>query len=218
MLLRASILNEISNFSSSPIVARDKKAATMDHSRIIRSLQPIDLPMLRHPLPPPDRTTTLRYRQLINEVDAAIHLLIDSCFPGRLRCGPGCSSCCTRFSVLPLEAALMFAARPSWAPARAAGKDRCRLLSGDRCSIYPHRPIICRTQGLPIAYVHEDGTTLEVSACPLNFAEDHQFIHEELLFLDHYNDRLAELNRRYCRTNGIDPQLRIPIELLARNL
>ena len=169
------------------------------------------------PLPHPDQSLCSDYRQLIAEIDVAVSQLIERRFVNLLHCRPGCTSCCTAFRVLPLEAALLRRA------VSAAGgdelvtdnDDRCLLLVNERCLVYEQRPIICRTQGLPNGYIDETAGKIEVSACPLNFTDDYQLVHEDLLFLDRFNNRLAELNRRYCRSTGVDPQLRLPIDLLA---
>ena len=87
----------------------------------------------------------------------------------------------------------------------------CPLLDNDRCSIYAQRPLICRTQGLPIGYIDEDNERIEVSACPLNFPEGHPFEYDDLLLLDTFNSRLAALNRSYCRAAEIATDLRLPL-------
>lgn len=172
--------------------------------------------MSRDPLPQPDQSLCSDYRQLVAEIDVAVGQLIDKRFVNLLHCRPGCASCCTAFRVLPLEAALLRRAMSDREAIPAmVGDDHCRLLFEERCLVYEQRPIICRTQGLPNAYIDETAGKIEVSACPLNFAEDYQLVHEDLLFLDRFNSRLAELNRRYCRSAGIDPQLRLPINLLG---
>lgn len=168
-------------------------------------MKPTDLP----PIPSPLKHD---YRILIQEVEL-LTADFSSLLREHLRCAPGCSSCCRRFSVTPLEAALIgeqINSLPKLHPSGKAGA-HCGFLIDDLCSIYIHRPLICRTQGLPIGYIDEINERIDVSVCPLNFSEDYQFTHEELLFLDPFNTRLAELNSRYCRENGIDVTSRIPL-------
>ena len=160
-------------------------------------------------LPPVPEPLKAQYASLVADVDRLIARL-----SGRLhrfiRCAPGCSSCCRIFNVFAIEGALI--AEAAAAVPAASGVDyTCPLLQADRCSIYPRRPLICRTQGLPIGYVDESLEQIEVSACPLNFAEDHPFTHEDLLLLDPFNARLAELNEEYCRAIGIDEGTRVPL-------
>ena len=81
----------------------------------------------------------------------------------------------------------------------------CPLLVEDRCSIYESRPLICRTQGLPLLIEAEDGEA-EVDFCPLNFTapgavDDLEEMH--LVPLDDLNLKLALVNLQYCRERGV---------------
>ncbi len=162
------------------------------------------------------------YQQLIAALDAEI-VRIAQLHAGAISCGPGCASCCQPFSVLAIEAACVREAIASLPAAsrerldcnRAEDPERCPLLIDDLCTIYAARPVICRTQGLPLAYVDEEREAIEVSACGLNFPDGHGFAPEELLFLDPFNTRLAELNQAWCREQHLDPATRIPLRELA---
>ncbi len=161
---------------------------------------------------PPD------YQQLLAALDAEI-ARIGEMHGATLSCGPGCTSCCQAFSVLPIEAACLqeaIGALPSASQERLRynleeNTARCPLLIDELCSIYAARPVICRTQGLPLAYVDEEREAIEVSACPLNFPDDYAFAPESLLFMDGFNGRLSELNLAWCRKRGLDPNRRIPL-------
>lgn len=167
-------------------------------------------------------TCIQEYHQLIAALDAEI-ACIAQLHAATLSCGPGCASCCQAFSVLPIEAAcvqeaigaLDTASRERLDRNRAKGDACCPLLIDDLCAIYAARPVICRTQGLPLAYVDEERQAIEVSACGLNFPNDHVFAPEDLLFLDPFNVRLAELNQAWCSTRNLDPTTRIPLRELA---
>lgn len=160
-------------------------------------------------LPPVSDQLRDEYGSLTAEVDLLVDTLAERLHE-HIRCTPGCSSCCRTFSVCPLEGSLLaMQSRPASQPCDGS---RCRLLVDDRCSAYPHRPLICRTQGMPIGYVDAGLEQIEVSACPLNFAATYSFTVDDLLFLDPFNARLAELNRRYCLENGLDARLRLPLE------
>ena len=87
----------------------------------------------------------------------------------------------------------------------------CVFLEEGLCRIYPFRPIICRSQGLPLAYAEEEQENIEVSACLLNFPEGTEFTADELLFLDEVNWRLAALNIVYCRGHRLAPGRRLPL-------
>jgi len=139
-----------------------------------------------------------------------------------LVCGAGCAGCCHHhLSVFVLEAEEARAAIEALpAPIRARVEEQareiikreargepvaCPLLVDGRCSIYESRPLICRTQGLPLLMEAEDGER-EVDFCPLNFTaagavddldEDH------LVPLDALNLRLALVNLEHCRETGL---------------
>jgi Fe-S-cluster containining protein len=123
-----------------------------------------------------------------------------------LKCRRGCSFCCDNIHVAPIErAAVAFwldsdegrgvreAARErrtrsgppgTGAEAGTAPKrNRCAFL-GDQgeCTVYPVRPVICRTYGLPLAYrvyeydmhgreLHPDAPEYTELWCDLNFTE-----------------------------------------------
>jgi len=162
------------------------------------------------------------YHQLLAALDTEI-VRIGEIHGATLSCGPGCASCCRAFSVLSIEAACVQEAIASLDKARqerlsrnlAEGDDRCPLLIDDLCSVYAARPVICRTQGLPLAYVDEERQAIEVSACPLNFPDDYDFAPESLLFMDGFNARLAELNRTWCHTQGLVPDKRHSLREIA---
>ena len=164
-------------------------------------------------LPPVPASVKADYHLLIEEVE---HLAapIAERLHEHLRCAPGCASCCRPFSLSPLEAALIaehLKSEPDTACA-SPGPGNCRFLARDLCTAYQNRPLICRTQGLPIGYIDEMNEQIEVSACPLNFPDDHPFTLEDLLLLDPVNARLGELNRRYCEKTGIDAKFRFPLD------
>lgn len=151
------------------------------------------------------------YKKLVADLDEKIVEISSSSLQKQLNCVPGCDECCMQFSVLPIEAAVVAEAvqiHPVTAEIRGDG---CRLLCESRCTIYDMRPLICRTQGLPLAYVDEEAGTIEVSACQKNFPDDYPLSHQELFYMDPFNDRLARLNEQYCEENGLDPRKRIPL-------
>ncbi len=81
----------------------------------------------------------------------------------------------------------------------------CPLLVDDRCAIYAARPVICRTQGLPLLLEAEDGAP-EVDFCPLNFtAADalDDLSKDKLVPLETINLQLAVLNLQYCRAQSL---------------
>lgn len=162
-------------------------------------------------LPVPAENILRAYRQLIADIDAMIDTLTGSRFQAVMKCGPGCSGCCMRFSVLPLEAAVVSGILGTRRTTAGNDREKCLLLADDLCQVYEVRPVICRTQGLPLGYIDEEAGTIEVSVCPLNFPEDYPIGHDDLLYMDRFNRRLAELNLQYCQVAGLDPEKRIPL-------
>ncbi|WP_136798690.1 YkgJ family cysteine cluster protein [Desulfosediminicola ganghwensis] len=151
------------------------------------------------------------YIQLIMELDERISEISATQLQKQLKCGPGCDGCCIQFSVLPLEAAIVAEAAVAKNVTAENNGESCSLLKDGLCSVYEVRPVICRTQGLPLAYIDEEAGAIEVSACPVNFPDDYPLSHDELMFMDSYNGRLAQLNVQYCTENDIDCSVRIPL-------
>ena len=163
-----------------------------------------------------DRNFLQKYLDLVARVDREIQIMAEL-HGDRLRCAPGCSSCCTISSVLPLEATqLRQAIKQLDGQVKMMVRDQadeaaCPLLADGLCVVYSSRPLICRTHGLPIAYVDYERQAIEVSACPVNFAEDYDFDQDELFFIDPFNGELARLNEEYCVSLGISGTLRVPM-------
>jgi hypothetical protein len=93
--------------------------------------------------------------------------------PAAMACRAGCDACCrVRFGVFEIEAEPIRAALARIGREDPARRERirrqvdtahCALLVDGRCSVYAERPLICRSQGLPLAV---DG---RLDWCPLNF-------------------------------------------------
>ena len=162
-------------------------------------------------LPVPEDGIRQDYEQLIREIDRCVQDLTAGRLAGRVRCAPGCAECCMAFSVLALEAALLSEALVDLSAPGETPEGCCSFLQDGFCRLYAARPVICRTQGMALAYINEISRSIEVSACPVNFPEDAPLEHEDLFFMDEFNGRLAELNLRYCRQNGLEPEIRIAL-------
>lgn len=158
------------------------------------------------------------YTGLLDTLAAEINRL-ESHLAGQLKCRPGCADCCIAFSVLPIEAENLRQAikrlpretREKISAQAASAPGNCPLLCDHLCAAYAARPVICRTHGLPLAYLNEEMQAFEVSACPLNFSDDFEFDQEDLLFMDRFNAELSELNLRYCQSFGLEAGKRIAI-------
>lgn len=161
------------------------------------------------------------YRQLIESVDL-LTARLSSRYAEHLVCRSGCSGCCHHhLSVFAVEAATVGAAIEALPePLRvqlneqarktleleARGESAiCPMLVDDRCSVYESRPMICRTQGLPLLIEAEDGEA-EVDFCPLNFTDENAIAdldQDYLVPLDDLNLKLALVNLQHCRERGI---------------
>ena len=117
-----------------------------------------------------------------------------------IRCAEGCAACCLLETVVPLEAYVITAYLQSRPPLAfengATHPDQCVFLYQNHCAIYPVRPLICRTHGLPLAYSAQQ----TVDACPRNFTEVDLAALDPQWWFD--ADRLAEnlirLNLAFC--------------------
>lgn len=112
-------------------------------------------------------------------------------------CSSGCSKCCyTDISIFDVEADLIrdwfkqkseeekTSLRNLWAQKVNSGA--CQFLYEEKCSVYEVRPIICRTQGVPL-HLQSEGV---VDCCPLNF-KDVEPAKEDWLNLDRLNTLLS---------------------------
>ena len=158
------------------------------------------------------------FLQHINDLSEGLNAY----YAKHLACRAGCSGCCQHhLAVFPVEAdfiAAALAALPLEKQQQIAQQARdaqvneahnlavaCPLLVEDRCSIYHARPVICRTQGLPLLLEAEDGAP-EIDFCPLNFtAPDalNDLSEDKLVPLEKINLQLAVLNLQHCRAQGV---------------
>ena len=125
----------------------------------------------------------------------------------RLRCERGCSACCLdELTVFAVEAdAILRSAphppansRPSAHPPGA-----CAFLDDDgACRIYAARPLVCRTQGLPLRVFVEDEDDELIERrdiCPLNAEGEplDELGEEELYTVGEFELRLQQVQRRF---------------------
>jgi len=124
--------------------------------------------------------TSSRYQDLLDKVDAKSKEFHQR-YAEQLQCRKGCSSCClpglSVFSVERLAIKEWLGARPEVVEAiqnQTHAASACRFLDKEgACQIYPVRPIICRTQGLPLSFKVDEKSRRDV--CPLNFEETDLF-------------------------------------------
>lgn len=166
-----------------------------------------------------------RYFKLLHRIDTESNRL--TTLHGKaLVCRPGCAACCRNLSVFPVEfhAIRQAMARAGVNPDIVAfdASAPCGFLKEGQCGIYPFRPIICRTHGLPILFLDDSSGeyTWEVSFCELNFAgqENIEFTDNMLLDIEETNTNLSRINHDFIISNGKgkeDPLLRIPLKVLC---
>lgn len=150
-----------------------------------------------------------QYKLLLENVDRFC-AAVQARFPEQVACRRGCDACCTHIGVMAVEAiglALALAALPEAEAekirVRARGMRKgegCPLLAGGACLLYEARPVICRTQGLPLL-VEEDGQG-RVDHCPLNFQGVESLPGDAVLNLETLNETLAAINLLCLRELG----------------
>lgn len=119
-----------------------------------------------------------------------------------LNCREGCDLCCMDFGIFPVE---YFAIKEQAGPDLKKGQQpvsetACPFLVDHRCVIYDTRPMICRTQGLPLLFMGEEGW--ELSACELNFTafDFEKFTSKNTFLQDKYNSRLYLINKVFIES------------------
>jgi hypothetical protein len=146
-----------------------------------------------------------KYFELRNDIDKDV-AAFETMHKLQLKCKKGCDSCCESLTLFPIE---YFAIQnelgtnanlPSKKWLSGVTKS-CRFLIKGECSIYNSRPIICRTQGLPLLYENFEGTGFELSVCKLNFkgVDVTKFNKETALFMSPFNSRLFLLNSQFIK-------------------
>ncbi len=166
-----------------------------------------------------DITEILRdYRNLMEEVSEEAKRLTEN-YQEHMKCCKGCSECCTDLTLLPLEWYALREAlkqeQPRLVPVDS--DEQCALLVDHACSLYPFRPLICRTHGLPLLYLTEeyndagirmkpDDPEWQISWCDMNFTEVSEetmediFDPEDVINMEEWNLLLGKLNRQFLKT------------------
>jgi uncharacterized protein len=156
------------------------------------------------------------YMQFLAAVDRMAERIRNQ-YGTHLLCRSGCHDCCRQhFSLSPVESDAMADAVRALPPdtwqrvhehagrAVSLPSSPCPLLIEGKCCVYLARPVICRTQGLPLLLQAEDGVP-EVDFCRLNFtapgATD-ELEEDFLVDLEALNRTLALVNLDYCRGQG----------------
>jgi len=174
------------------------------------------------------------YRRFVDRVDDHAERVADA-WSHRLACRAGCAGCCQRtLSVSPVEAASIrrwidehgLAADSGGPPAYVSpltivepeADQACAMLdSAGQCRIYPVRPVICRTHGLPVAVSDGEGGR-HGDTCPLNFTEAAglgEVPSSDFLDLATLEVVLAAIDLRFSIAAGATPGERVPLARLV---
>jgi Fe-S-cluster containining protein len=143
---------------------------------------------------------------------------VTAAHPEHIKCRSGCFLCCVpprslfriegeriRDAVAGLPEDVRERIR-----ARAEDDNRllCPLLDNGLCTVYEKRPIVCRTQGMPLA-VENGRNSFELDYCQLNFEKvppGFELLRSHVLNLDGINQILAGVNLRLVQGEGLDPE------------
>jgi hypothetical protein len=115
-----------------------------------------------------------RFDELARKVDAFFARVAER-HGADMQCATGCSDCCrVRLTVTAVEAAAIRAHAAGW-PAEqrrnladtGAASSCAALDAAGRCRIYPARPLVCRSHGVPIRM--RQGGLPVIQACHRNF-------------------------------------------------
>lgn len=155
-----------------------------------------------------------QYRRLVERIDRFAADVIDR-HGEHLACHKGCDTCCTHFGISTVEAlalALEVSRLPRESfralrrqPPHPTSGEACPLLLEGACRLYLARPLICRTQGLPLLI--REGDTQRVDCCPLNFNGVESLPGDAVLDLETLNQTLAAINLlclRELREQGLE--------------
>ncbi|MBC8181113.1 YkgJ family cysteine cluster protein [candidate division KSB1 bacterium] len=171
-----------------------------------------------------------QYQNLLHKIELVIKKLSDY-YAEHIICKPGCSSCCeVERTVLSLEAYVAEQQLLTLSTQRIKklrnrhrkNDDLCPMLWNKMCVIYPARPVICRTHGLPIFY-HEAEITF-VDYCRLNFTklpENYNFLNKNVLDLTKFNSELVQLDQQFTEQvlgKQWQPDNRISLKRVLREL
>lgn len=145
------------------------------------------------------------YTALLIKVNALI-TGITAKYSTHISCQKGCDSCCRHLSLSLVEGVAIAVAVAELPQAKAdylrqkartaTADGPCPVLENGECAIYSHRPIICRTHGLPILIVEEKRQ--RVDFCPKNFINIGTLPGDAVIALDLLNTILAAVNKNFA--------------------
>lgn len=148
------------------------------------------------------------YRRLVDLVDGLCQR-INQEFSEHLVCRAGCDACCKHITLFPVETAALSLALHDLPPdhlatiqeqARTSTPDGpCPLLVNGCCQLYPSRPLICRTHGLPL--LTGAPADRQIDFCPRNFVGIATLPGSAVIDLDRLNELLVAINTVFSAGN-----------------
>lgn len=166
------------------------------------------------------------YKEIRDSIDEVSHKLSNK-HKSYIQCKKGCDLCCMDYSILPIEFKyiedkLRRANFKPEQPSSESGSGNCIFLKNHICTIYEHRPVICRTHGLPLLYTNDD-FEWELSTCELNFRQfDYEnFTPDNTFPQDTFNSKLFMLNKQFISESNDSANTEFdlfPIKRLVENL
>lgn len=158
--------------------------------------------------------------ELYSQVDADARLIAAE-HGARLQCRRGCSQCCVDgLTVFDIEAENIRSHHPQLLAIESPHPlGRCAFLDEEGgCRIYPDRPYVCRTQGLPLRWIDEtvDLEFVELrDICPLNDEGTpiEELAESECWTIGPVEERLAKLQAEF----GHGEMPRVPLRDLFKS-
>ncbi len=159
------------------------------------------------------------YNALLTRIDR-FAASVRARYEEQIVCSPSCSECCQAGLTLVMVEAVVLGTAFNISEERIhlqAGQPPlydegyCALLAKDNlCLAYGKRPIICRTNGLPLKYPGHRNAIF----CEKNFIS--QIPHKStILDMTNTETALFAANLDYCRKAGLNPMARVAIDRLA---
>lgn len=142
-----------------------------------------------------------KYHEIVQVIERKT-VILEKSHQKHMQCKNGCDMCCIDFSIFPVEYYSILNDLKSKninpEPQQSQNNDTCVFLKNHSCTIYQHRPVMCRTHGFPLLYANDDGD-YELSVCELNFTdfEFEKFTMKNTLPQDKFNSMLFVLNRQF---------------------
>lgn len=143
------------------------------------------------------------YLDLRNRIDQLTKKL-SALHKNHMVCKKGCDLCCMDYDVFPIEFEMIKEGiKNENIDFQESPDGNCIFLKDHACQIYEHRPIICRTHGLPLLFMNDE--QWELSACELNFTEfdDEEFSIENTFPQDKFNSKLFMINKKYIQERNL---------------